>query len=91
MMLSACGGSANKPVVLADQSAARIVPRLSAEDERECNDPGVPAGAEALDIIAETRLALGKCKRRHARVVRQYNRIPAVLSAAQEGAGKGGV
>ncbi|MCH2165926.1 MAG: hypothetical protein MK098_14965 [Marinovum sp.] len=83
MMLSACAGSGNSPVAQlpSQDTTARIVPELSSEDARACYDPGVPDGVSALEIIADTRVALGDCKRRHARVVTQYNQIKGVIAA----------
>ena len=79
-MLSACAGSDSRTPLPAPERTAIIIPELSAEDARPCYDPGVPDGASALEIIADTRVALGVCSRRQARVVAQYEQVRGIVA-----------
>lgn len=63
-----------------EQTTALIVPDLDQRDAQACADPGVQDGANPIEVIAETRVALGDCRRKHARVVALYNRIKAVIA-----------
>lgn len=92
MTLSACAGLGNKPpaTIPPDEAAALIIPELSAEDARPCYDPGVPDGADALVVIADTRVALADCARRHGRVVDQYNDAIGILQSGDAGSASGG-
>lgn len=58
------------------------VPALDPRDEAECTDPGV--GAEAIVALAENRVALADCARRHANVVRQYNDVRQQMGEQKE-------
>ncbi len=75
-MLSGCGvwGADQEPVP-APVPAPVVVSSLSAEDKRPCDDPGVQPGVDMRDIIADHRVALGECRQRHQRVVKQYQAI----------------
>ncbi len=90
MTLSACAGLGNKPPATIPPGTATtlIIPELSVGAARSCYDPGVPDGADALVVIADTRVALADCVRRHGRVVAQYRDIQGVIapqaSATQE-------
>ena len=80
-MLSACAALGGKPPVPASEPLpALVIPPLPVEDARVCHDPGVPDGASAFEVIAETRVALGDCRRRHTRVVAQYEAIEDILA-----------
>jgi hypothetical protein len=83
MMLNGCAKSGNKsaapPIVDLEATAIAVIPALSREDKKRCYDPGIPAEVDALEIIANHRLALGDCRRRHGRVVAQYGEIKSVL------------
>ena len=80
-MLSACGGSAVKfdPPPLADETTARIIPKLDPRDAAPVADPGVPVGESALGNIADLRVAFGECRRRHARVVDQFRGVESLF------------
>lgn len=53
--------------------AGTTVPALDPRDEAVCPDPGVVG--TALSALADNRLALADCRRRHANVVGQYNSV----------------
>lgn len=64
-LVSACSGSGN--------GTPYTPPPLDPRDEAECDDPGV--GSEAISSLAQNRVALADCARRHANVVQQYNDV----------------
>jgi len=66
IFVSGCFGS--------NESAAPYqAPPLDPRDEKACYDPGVTD--EAFESLAQNRLALAECRKKHANVVGQYNRI----------------
>lgn len=67
MMLAGCATSGDVPI-----PPHRPLPPLAAADKEPCHDPGVKDGAIAQSELATNRLALADCKRRHGRVVEQY-------------------
>lgn len=85
MTLSGCAGLANNPtpppIIDLEATAAAVFPELSLADAQRCYDPGVPAGVDALEIIANHRVALSDCRQRHARVVAQYRDAKDVLTS----------
>lgn len=84
LMLSGCGASdSDRAAAPAAETDALVIPSLSFDDARRCSDPGVPAGEDARSIIASHRVALGECRRRHARVVKQYEGLKTVLAGTQ--------
>jgi len=66
-MLAGCAASADVPV-----PKPRPLPPLAAADAETCPDPGVREGGNAKTELATNRLAFADCKRRHGRVVKQY-------------------
>jgi len=46
-----------------------------------CHDPGVPAGAAALNVIAQTRVSLAECDRKRAGAVWMYGEMRAAIEA----------
>jgi len=66
--VSGCLGSTEPTIVVGTP-----VPKLDPRDEATCPDPGVRGNA--VQALAENRLALADCRRRHANVVEQYNTI----------------
>ena len=83
MTLNACGKSGadlvNKLKAQAQATAQPIepgaIPDLKPEDARKCPDPAVPEGVDEREIIADHRVVLGDCRRRHQRVVKQYQDV----------------
>ena len=82
-MLSGCGALDSKSTppstVDLEATAAAVIPDLSPVDARRCYDPGVPDGVDALEIIAEHRVALSDCRQRHGRVVAQYGEVKSLF------------
>lgn len=72
--VSGCLGSTSSPVIV-----GAPVPRLDPRDEAACLDPGVQGNA--IEALADNRLALAQCSRKHGNVVGQYNEV---YEAAQE-------
>jgi hypothetical protein len=94
-MLSGCGASVDNttavPVVDIDAMVLAALSDLSPEDERRCYDPGVPDGVDALEIIAEHRVALSDCRQRHGRVVALNTEIVGILTQPREKANAEGL
>jgi len=73
-----------EPVIGLEATAAEAIPELSREDARRCYDPGVSEGVDALEIIADHRVALSDCRQRHGRVVAQYAEVTDILIPSGE-------
>lgn len=69
-MLAGCATSDSAPP--APVPVPRPLPPLAAGDAEPCPDPGVKDGANSKAELATNRLAFADCKRRHGRVVKQY-------------------
>lgn len=64
-----------------DKAAPYKAPPLDPRDERPCYDPGVTS--EAIETIAQTRVALADCTRKHRNVVSQYNDVRGRMGATE--------
>lgn len=67
--LSACDRS-DKPDV-----AVLTLPVMPAELRRECRDAALRQGTDARLALADTRLALAECRRRHGATVLFYDSV----------------
>lgn len=77
MMLGACSKSEIERLIQVPAPPTTppikvAIPDLSPADKKRCYDPGVPVGADARAVLADTRLALADCGQKHRRVVKQY-------------------
>jgi len=68
IFVSGCAGFNSPP-----PTVGTPVPRLDPRDEARCIDPGVRGNA--VQALADNRLALAECSRKHANVVGQYNEV----------------
>ncbi|MDZ7822997.1 MAG: hypothetical protein U5K75_02425 [Ahrensia sp.] len=91
MMLGGCAISGADFNARARAEAQAVAPAISPQalpdipalDALACRDPGVTAGQPALNQLAENRLALGECRRRHGRVVNFYKDLQAGHTARE--------
>ena len=67
--LSGCEGFSKRVYV----PAGTPVPALDARDKSPCEDPGVDP--DLARAAVENRLAWAKCRRKHANVVGQYEKV----------------
>ncbi|KQI69394.1 hypothetical protein AN189_02940 [Loktanella sp. 3ANDIMAR09] len=74
MTLTACAASDDNSAgpLPATVTITAALADLSPQDAMPCADPGISEGIDLRSILADHRVALGDCRRRHARVVTQY-------------------
>ncbi|MEX2480219.1 MAG: hypothetical protein WD928_05095 [Gammaproteobacteria bacterium] len=78
MFVAGCSTSADVPAVLSPD-----LPDWPAEVAGDCRDPGV--AEDAVETIAETRLALGECSRKNAGKDHFYNDVRTIYGEGIDG------
>lgn len=62
-------------------STATPIPPLQAADAAPCYDPGV--GRDAIESLANARVALASCRKKQQNVVNQYNDVRTTFGEPQ--------